>query len=94
LALATGQIDEARRQKLKFVLEENRVYRVLHRALDEYLATLSPNATIRDWTMSSLFPTSIRVAGKVPFTNPNAAADCSTFIIVRPPDPLLSSKTF
>jgi hypothetical protein len=29
LAWATGQIDEALRQKLEFVLEENRVYRVL-----------------------------------------------------------------
>jgi len=29
LALATGQIDEALRQKLEFVLEENRVYRAL-----------------------------------------------------------------
>ena len=27
LALATGPIDEALRQKLEFVLEENRVYR-------------------------------------------------------------------
>ena len=29
LAWATGQIDEALRQKLEFVLEENRVYRAL-----------------------------------------------------------------
>ena len=29
LAWATGQVDEALRQKLEFVLEENRVYRVL-----------------------------------------------------------------
>src|ERR1035438_10082760 len=29
LAWATGKIDEALRQKLEFVLEENRVYRVL-----------------------------------------------------------------
>ena len=29
LAWATGQIDEALRQKLEFVLEENRVYRTL-----------------------------------------------------------------
>jgi len=29
LAWATGQIDEAQRQKLEFVLEENRVYRSL-----------------------------------------------------------------
>jgi hypothetical protein len=28
LVWATGQIDEALRQKLEFVLEENRVYRV------------------------------------------------------------------
>jgi hypothetical protein len=28
--LATGQIDEALRQKLEFVLEENRVYRALY----------------------------------------------------------------
>ena len=30
LAWATGQIDEALRQKLEFVLEENRVYRALY----------------------------------------------------------------
>src|ERR1022692_1061140 len=29
LAWATGQVDEALRQKLEFVLEENRVYRAL-----------------------------------------------------------------
>jgi hypothetical protein len=29
LVWATGQIDEALRQKLEFVLEENRVYRAL-----------------------------------------------------------------
>ena len=29
LAWVTGQVDGARRQKLEFVLEENRVYRVL-----------------------------------------------------------------
>jgi hypothetical protein len=32
LAWATGQIDEALRQKLEFVLEENRVYRTLYMA--------------------------------------------------------------
>jgi hypothetical protein len=29
LALVTGQIEESLRQKLEFVLEENRVYRAL-----------------------------------------------------------------
>jgi hypothetical protein len=33
LAWATGQIDDALRQKLEFVLEENRVYRTLCMAL-------------------------------------------------------------
>ena len=34
LAWATGQIDEALRQKLEFVLEENRVYRCRSRKLN------------------------------------------------------------
>jgi Zn-dependent M32 family carboxypeptidase len=41
LAWATGQIDDALRQKLEFVLEENRVYRAL---LDRY----SPHWRLRD----------------------------------------------
>ena len=41
LAWATGQIDEALRQKLEFVLEENRVYRIL---LDRH----SPHLRLQD----------------------------------------------
>jgi len=41
LAWATGQIDEALRQKLEFVLEENRVYRAL-------LNRLSPPWRLQD----------------------------------------------
>src|SRR5450631_2865530 len=41
LACVTGQIDEALRQKLEFVLEENRVYRAL-------LARHSPHWLLQD----------------------------------------------
>jgi hypothetical protein len=41
LACVTGQIDEALRQKLEFVLEENRVYRAL-------LELHSPNGRLHD----------------------------------------------
>src|SRR5208337_2053996 len=41
LACVTGQIDEALRQKLEFVLEENRVYRAL-------LARHSPHWRLQD----------------------------------------------
>ncbi len=47
LALVTGQIDETLRQKLDFVLEENRVYRAL---LDRH----SPNWRLEDTERKSL----------------------------------------
>ena len=47
LAWATGQIDEALRQKLEFVLEENRVYRVL---LDRH----SPHWRLQDAERTAL----------------------------------------
>jgi type II secretory pathway component PulJ len=47
LAWATGQIDEALRQKLEFVLEENRVYRAL---LDRH----SPHWRLQDTERKAL----------------------------------------
>ena len=47
LAWATGQVDEALRQKLEFVLEENRVYRTL---LDRH----SPHWRLQDGERKAL----------------------------------------
>jgi hypothetical protein len=43
LAWATGQVDEALRQKLEFVLEENRVYRALLDRHSPRLRLFPPN---------------------------------------------------
>ena len=56
LVWATGQIDEALRQKLEFVLEENRVYRAL---LDRH----SPHWRLQDAERTALADQATDCAG-------------------------------